>query len=62
MDTFMLKYRYWDRLGETLCIKIAWILPRKLVFWCFMRVAGYSGLSPDQLNYSTMHDYWWHGK
>lgn len=29
-------------MTETICIKVAWMLPRKLVYWCAIRVGAHA--------------------
>lgn len=31
-----------DRLKERLAIRVAWMLPHRLVMWCFYRVAAHA--------------------
>ena len=31
-----------DKLKEKICIKLAWMLPRRLVMWCAARVGAHA--------------------
>lgn len=39
--------------------RLAWMLPRKLALWAFIRVCGnVSDLPPDQITYPVAYDRW----
>ncbi len=38
---------WWDiRLMEKLCMKVAWLLPRRLVYWCTIRLLSHATTGP----------------
>jgi hypothetical protein len=56
-----------DRIAERLCMWLAWRFPRRLVLWCYTRVAAdatsgaYSEQHPDSVSIMTAMDRWLKG-
>ena len=38
------------RIKEKICMKIAWLLPRKIVYWCAIRLMAHATSAPDYMN------------
>jgi hypothetical protein len=53
-----------ERMKEWLAIKVAWMLPRRLVMWCYFRVAAHATQGqwghecPDQVDIMTAVGRW----
>ena len=42
-----IKYE-WDKFKENFLMKIAWIMPKRLAYWCFIRVSSHATQFGDE--------------
>jgi hypothetical protein len=59
---------YWTRFIDNISYKLAWLLPKKVVYWSYLRVVGnatsgkWSATKPDDLNWTHALDRWERGQ
>ncbi len=51
-------------MSDKICMKLAWLLPKNLVYWCYIMVHAhatshkYSNLTPDEVTWSMALKEW----
>ena len=52
---------WWHWVKEATPRQIAWLLPRKVALWAFIRVVAATGQNPDQITYESAYNAWEQG-
>ena len=57
MNWWLFRYRC-SRWREDLPMRLAWMLPRKVALWAFIRVMAATGDNPADITYDSAYKAW----
>ena len=60
MNWWLFTYRL-RNYRRDLPMRLAWLLPRSVALWAFIRVCGASGASPNEITYKSAYKAWENG-